>query len=185
VHIDEKTALQVTTVYSAVNLIASAIAGLPIDVYQQIEGVRAPMMTPLTKLLSIAPNPEMSAMTFWEQLVSHEVLYGNAYIFVVKSASNQPLELWPLDPQRIEVGRAQGRKIYTFDGRTTGPAMLDFSAGGEIIHVANFGLDSLKGLSPVQLMRESIGLTKASEEYSARFFSTDSTPRGLLTTDRS
>lgn len=180
--VNEDVALSITAVYRAVSIIASTIATLPLHIYrsnqfgeEEIEEER------ITAYLWNRPNPEMTRLTFWETLISHEVLNGNAYIFVVKNAAGQPLELWPLSPWRVAVGRYEGKKVYQVDGHTP---LMDFADGGEVVHILNLSRDGLTGKSPISLAAEAIELTKAGEDYSARFFGSDSTPSGTLTTDQ-
>lgn len=181
VFVNEDVALTLTAVYRATSIIASTIGALPLHVKrmnrfgeEEIEEDRQ------TAFIWHRPNPEMTRLTFWETVIAHEVLNGNAFIFVVKNGSGQPLELWPLAPHRVTVERFENRKIYKVDGKFD---MIDFAAGGEIVHVMNMSRDGLTGLSPIKLAAVSVELSKAAEEYGARFFGQDSTPLGTLSTD--
>lgn len=185
-HIDEEKAMRVPAVWAAVTLISSSIAALPVDVYQQIAGVSVEMDNPIARLLRLQPNPEMSAMSFWERLFFHEALWGNAYIFVVKSADGTPLQLWPLEPKRVEVGRdARGVKYYNVDyGSPVRPMFFDYAAGGEIVHVHGPSLDGLVGMSPVRQNKEAIALAIAAEAAAGTFFGDDLTPPGIIYSEK-
>jgi hypothetical protein len=47
-------------------------------------------------------------------------------------------------------------------------------------HLRGLSSDGLVGLSPIQLMRQAIGLGMATEEFGARFFGNDARPGGVL-----
>lgn len=183
IRINEDTAITLTAVYRAVSIIASTIGALPLHVKRTNQfGEESIEESPQTAIIWHRPNPEMTRITFWETVVGHEVLNGNAYIFVVKNADGRALELWPLAPWRVTPGRTKsGMKVYDVDGEYS---MKDFTAGGEIIHVMNMSRDGLVGLSPIRLAATSMELSLAAEQYGARFFGQDSTPSGLLSTDQ-
>lgn len=181
--VDENTATTVTAVYRAVQLIASTIAALPLHVYEQQDGDRVRVERAADSMLWGRPNEEVSAVVFWETVIGHEVMSGNAYLYVETNPDGTPRQLWPLEPRRVQVTRdEQGLKYYVVDGSEV---YRDFVFGGEIIHVTGFGRDGLTGISPIKQMALALGLTKTAEEYAARFFSQGTTLSGVLSTDQS
>lgn len=83
--VNERTAMQMTAVYSCVRILAEAVAGLPLHVYRTDRGgstVKA-VEHPLYRLLHDEPNPEMTSFVFRETLMTHLLLWGNAYAQVV------------------------------------------------------------------------------------------------------
>lgn len=50
-----------------------------------------------------------------------------------------------------------------------------------ILHFKLFSLDGIRGLSPITLARQALGLTRAAEKFGARFFGNGSKPGGVLT----
>lgn len=194
VTITSDTALSLSAVYASVRLLATTAAGLPIHVYEeQIDGASTPLRSIDTQYLWGDPNNEMTAQTFWETVFGHEVLEGDAFIFVTKNGrDNVALEdkaqpgdvwgLWYIEPWRVRVGRTSDfRKVYEVDGEEV---MFDFRAGGEIVHIPNWARSSLRGVSPLNMARQAISLGVAAQDYADRFFSQDSTPRGVLTTEQ-
>ncbi|NLN64477.1 MAG: phage portal protein [Clostridiaceae bacterium] len=71
--VNERTAMQTTAVYSCVRILAEAIAGLPLHVYQYRDdcGKKKDIRHPLYYLLHDEPNPEMTSFVFRETLMSH------------------------------------------------------------------------------------------------------------------
>jgi HK97 family phage portal protein len=50
----------------------------------------------------------------------------------------------------------------------------------EILHIHGFSRDGIVGLSPIAYARESIGLGLAAQEYGARLFANNTTPKGVI-----
>ena len=79
--VNEFTAMQMTAVYSCVRILTEAVAGLPLHLYQYNNsgGKEKSTTHPLYRLLHDEPNTEMTSFTFRETLMSHLLLWGNAY----------------------------------------------------------------------------------------------------------
>lgn len=108
--VTERSAMQMTAVYSCVRILAEAIAGLPLHVYRtELEGskVKATDHT-LYRLLHDEPNPEMTSFVFRETLMTHLLLWGNAYAQVIRNGLDEVIGLYPLMPNRMSVGRDDG-----------------------------------------------------------------------------
>ncbi len=97
--------MQTTAVYACVRILAEAIAGLPLHVYRyRLDGGKERIAHhPLYYLLHNEPNPEMTSFVFRETLMSHLLLWGNAYSQVVRNGRGQAIALYPLLPNKMEV----------------------------------------------------------------------------------
>ena len=74
------TAIQMSTVYACVRVIAETIASLPLHVYQnQGEGSVKALDHPLYPILHDEPNSEMTSFVWRETMLAHLLLWGNAY----------------------------------------------------------------------------------------------------------
>lgn len=202
--VTDASALSLTAFYRGVSLIAGTVAGMPLQVFQEeidakgIQGGTTKIKSAETAYLWGQPNREMIPQAFWERIVADEVR-GNAFIFVVKNARGdvvqqadvQPLEdwgIWYVERWRVRVGRLEetvgefpvGTKVYWVDGETP---MLDFSIGGEMVHIPNWG-DGLVGYDPIKIAAQALSLGLSAEQYAARFFSQGGGPDGLITTDQ-
>jgi len=103
--VNESTAIQTTSVYTCVRLLAEAIAGLPLHLYRyKKEGGKERISNhPLYYLLHCEPNPEMTSFVFQETLMSHLFLWGNAYAQVVRNGRGHAVALYPLLSNKMEV----------------------------------------------------------------------------------
>ena len=62
--VNERTAMQMTAVYSCVRILSEAMAGLPLHLYRYTEGgsKEKALDHPLYRLLHDEPNPEMTSV---------------------------------------------------------------------------------------------------------------------------
>jgi HK97 family phage portal protein len=179
--INESTALQITTVYACVRVLAESVASLPFKLYELMaSGRQLAVDALLYYLLAVEPNPEMSSFTFFETLTGCLALTGNCYAEIERNANKQPVALWPLHPLKTEPFRQPDNKIAyrTTDGMPTGQTRI--IQAEDMLHVPLFSFDGLRGISPIKLARQSLGLAKATEKFGARFFGNGSKPGGVL-----
>jgi HK97 family phage portal protein len=186
--VNERTAMQTTAVYACVRILGEAVAGLPLHVYQYRSDGGKERITnhPLYYLLHDEPNPEMTSFVFRETLMSHLLLWGNAYAQIIRDGRGRVLALYPLLPSKIDVSRAKnGELIYTYY-RDSGESKLNPDCGritlrrDEVLHIPGLGFDGLVGYSPIAMAKNAIGMALATEEYGATFFANGANPGGVL-----
>lgn len=186
--VNAMTAMQMTAVYACVRIIAEGIAQLPLSVYRMTADggkIKAPQH-PLYYLLHDAPNPEMTSFVFRETLMSHLLLWGNAYAQIIRNGRGEVIGLYPLLPDRIEVSRNdEGKLIYTYT-RCKDEANAKYAfeqvklPAYQVLHIPGLGFDGLIGHSPIAMARNAIGMSMAAEEFGATFFANGATPGGVL-----
>lgn len=166
--------------YACVRVIAETVASLPLHLYQETDsGSDKALKHPLYRLLHDEPNDEMTSFVLRETLLSHLLLWGNAYCQIIRNGRGQVMGLYPLLPDRMTVDRdAQGNLTYTY-ATSEGKSVLVPVVN--VLHIPGMGFDGVVGYSPVALERNAIGLGMAAEEYGSRFFSNGATPSGVLT----
>ena len=186
--VNERTAMQTTAVYACVRILAEAIAGLPLHLYQyKTDGGKDKLVNhPLYNLLHNEPNPEMTSFVFRETLMSHLLLWGNAYAQVIRDGRGQVLALYPLLPSKMDVARsASGELSYTYY-RDSEESRINPNSGtvmlrrDEVLHIPGLGFDGLVGYSPIAMAKNAIGMALATEEYGASFFANGANPGGVL-----
>ena len=185
--VTERSAMQMTAVYSCVRILAEAIAGLPLHLYRYGEdGSKAKAIDhPLYALLHDEPNPEMTSFVFRETLMTHLLLWGNAYAQIIRNGKGEVVALYPLMPNRMTVDRdEQGQLYYEYrttqdDAHTMKGSVVRLSPR-DVLHVPGLGFDGLVGYSPIAMAKNAIGLAIATEEYGSKFFANGATPGGIL-----
>ena len=159
--VDEKSALQIATVYACVRLIAESVAGLPLHLYRsEVENGKTKAKDhPLYKLLYRQPNPEMTGFSFWETMVTHILLWGNAYAQIVRDGKNTVLGLYPLLPENVEIDRDESGALYyiyhAYTDEVPGENNKDiYFQRDEILHIPGMGFNGLVGFSPIAMMKK-------------------------------
>jgi len=186
--VNEHTAMQMTAVYSCVRILSETLAGLPLHVYRYNDsgGKEKYLKHPLYKLLHDEPNPEMTSFAFRETLMSHLLLWGNAYAQIIRNARGEVLALYPLMPNKMTVDRdSKGRLFYLYtrtseDTPTLGDDSQVYLTPSEVLHIPGLGFDGLIGYSPIAMAKNAVGLAIATEEYGAKFFANGAAPGGVL-----
>ncbi|MDS1028932.1 phage portal protein [Bacillota bacterium LX-D] len=186
--VNEHTAMQMTAVYSCVRILSETLAGLPLHVYKYNDsgGKEKYLKHPLYKLLHDEPNPEMTSFAFRETLMSHLLLWGNAYAQIIRNAKGEVIALYPLMPNKMTVDRdANGRLFYLYqrsseDVPSLGKDNQVYLAPADVLHIPGLGFDGLVGYSPIAMAKNAVGLAIATEEYGAKFFANGAAPGGVL-----
>lgn len=186
-NVNERSAMQMTAVYSCVRILSEAVAGLPLHLYQYTENgsKEKAIKHPLYFLLHDEPNPEMTSFVFRETLMTHLLLWGNAYAQIIRNGKGEVVALYPLMPNRMTVDRdANGQLYYQYNtSRDDAPTMNGSIVNlkpSDVLHIPGLGFDGLVGYSPIAMAKNAIGLAIATEEYGAKFFSNGATPGGIL-----
>lgn len=175
-----RTAIQVSVVYACVRVIAETVASLPLSVYEEADaGSVKALEHPLYHILHDEPNPEMTSFIWRETMLTHLLLWGNAYSQILRNGRGKIIGLYPLLPDRMEVDRDNsGVLIYTYTTSTGNTVKL---RPEDVLHIPGLGFDGVMGYSPIAVERNAIGLGIAAEEFGSKFFSNGATPSGILT----
>ena len=187
-NVNERSAMQMTAVYACVRILSEAVAGLPLHVYAYDDNGGTDKATdhPLYRILHDEPNPDMTSFVFRETLMTHLLLWGNAYAQIVRNGKGQVMGLYPLMPDRMTVDRdTRGRLVYLYrrggdDAPEIGSKEIILLPATDVLLIPGLGFDGLIGYSPIAMAKNSIGMAIATEEYGAKFFSNGAAPGGVL-----
>ena len=185
--VNERSAMQMTAVYSCVRILSEAVSGLPLHLYQYTDksSKEKAVENPLYFLLHDEPNTEMTSFVFRETLMTHLLLWGNAYSQIIRNGKGEVVGLYPLMPDRMTVNRDEkGRLYYEYmvssdDAKTLKDGTVRLSPY-DVLHIPGLGFDGLVGYSPIAMAKNAIGLAIAAEEYGSKFYANGATPSGIL-----
>ena len=175
-YVTERSAMQMTAVFYR---------------YTDDGGKEKAVEHPLYFLLHDEPNPEMTSFIFRETLMTHLLLWGNAYSQIIRNGKGEVVALYPLMPDRMKVDRDEhGRLYYEYtvydsddvDGRkgTNKVGRTVRLQPHDVLHIPGLGFDGLVGYSPIAMAKNAIGLAIATEEYGSKFFANGAAPSGVL-----
>ena len=185
--VNEFTAMQTTAVYACVRILAETLAALPLQLYRYTPGGKERVYDhPLYHLLHDEPNPEMTSFIFRETLMSHLLIWGNAYAQIIRDRLGRVQGLYPLRPDKMTICRDDRGQIFYLYTKTgdENPNVKPYGQVAlqkeEVLHIPGLGFDGLVGYSPIAMARNAVGMTMACEEYGASFFANGASPSGVL-----
>jgi HK97 family phage portal protein len=177
VNVTVEKAMGLPAMWRAVTLKAGVEASLP---FKPFVG-RAEEADPKSAAAQLMadPHPDMTRFEFWQMIHTHRIAWGNAYALKLRNRLGQVVELWPIHPSRVQVGRNRTtlEKMYLVDG-------VDLYGDDVMLHLPGPGYDGICGLSPIREARSGIGLAIAAEEFGGKFFGSGSLATGILQTEQ-
>ena len=177
--------MQNVIAFRSVNIVAEAVSSVPIVLYGQQKGsVRGDVITthPLLDIIS-SPNPSISGIDFMQNLVSHVLISGNAYILKIGSPKVKELHL--LRPDRVTIipdrsGMPSGY-AYTVDDNTTKFSCNKFTGESQIIHIKSFHpLNDWYGMSPMEAAYYSIDQHNQASFWNQSMLRNGARPSGAI-----
>jgi HK97 family phage portal protein len=170
VFISQESALKLSTVYRCVSLISGAIAGMPWDVVRKKDDIRE-SVDRLPAWVTL-PNPEANDYEFRERVCESLLMDGNAFIVITaRDFQGFPAEIWTLNPRQTAVKRDENGKIFfEWAGDTRFSRYSPSTPMGDVLHIKLPTAGGIRGLSPIELARQSIGLGLATEKFGSKFF---------------
>lgn len=168
-----KAALGVPAWFACIRNIAEDTAKLPLKVleHQEPRGSKERYDHPAWRLLHDEPNPEMSAMTFRETIVSHSLAYDGGYAEIKRNPqTGDPIALWPLDPTTTYPRRLPiTNELVYQSGSFTFPAR-------DVFHLHGLGFTGITGYMMSALMRDTLAQSKGAQKFSAAWFKNGAQP---------
>ena len=179
VRVSEKSALSLTAVWAAVRLLSETIASLPINIYRtDKDGSKfVDSSNPLNKLISISPSPNYTKYNFIETMMSHLLLWGNAYARIKRNGGARAYELEILNPEKVEPFQSEEDSLIYYKVKDLKEGVL---SDKEILHIVGFSYDGIKGKSPIRIASEALGIATASQDFGANFFGRGANLSGIL-----
>lgn len=182
VEMNQQTATKLAVVYAAVRLMADTISTLPIDTYIR----RTPAGGGPSERIPYRPRPEwvmqpdadpsVSRSDFWQSVIFSQLIAGNAYCRILRSNDGLPMAFKVLDPMKVEPRKnARGFVEYVFNQTTVIPAE-------EIVHITDLRKPgAIKGSSRIDELRDVLGISRALDEFAARYFGGGTLTSGIIT----
>jgi HK97 family phage portal protein len=168
-------------VYACQSYIADGVSTLPVDHYRKTNGYQESVPAAQTPKWIKQPNPYQTAVDFWHRVVISLLSDGNAFIFTARDDRGNVVALYCLHPGDVQIiDGPGGNNRYRVAG-TEGPLENGEYDRSWILHIPAFTVGGVsRGLSPIDVAREAIGLGLTMEEYGGRFFSQGTTMAGII-----
>lgn len=174
------SATSVATVFRCVQLLSDRVAGLELQ-YLRRRGERyvEDEGSAMGYLLSMEPQPEMSAFVFWGAVVQRMLLDGDAYIYP-RYVLGELTDLVLCSRGSVSCDVLNG--VYgVCDGYN---GVWGTFGEDEMIHLFLHSSDGRRGESVISHARRTLGIASAGDVETANRFVNGGTVRGLLSNDR-
>jgi HK97 family phage portal protein len=174
--VNQKNALEIGAAYACVRLLSDTISTLPVDTFIRRDGNRLPYR-PRPAWVYEPEGPGSSRIEYYKQIVVSMLLSHGAVVQILRNGAGEIVALQPLDPTRVDIRRNPATRLREFviDG---GQAVLP---GEDVLYIPEMRRPgSLKGVSRVDELKQTLGLAKALDEFASRYFSNGANTSGMI-----
>ena len=174
--VTDETALTLSAFYAGINILCDSL-NLPIGIYKKdADGDRRPVAERsdpyefrVYNLLHTSPNI-LNTPSEWIQLMeSSRVIYGNGISLILRNNLQEPIALQWFHPSKVKIKYNGKNLTYDFANDSGGWYLRNISYM-DVIHVKNYTSDGVTGRGVIDFAAESMGLSKATQKTSAKFY---------------
>lgn len=179
IRVDHVNAMTLSAVWCAIRVISETAAMFPWRAKRSRPdgGSDAVPSHRVDQMLHVRPNDEMTPFTFTELIVRWACTYGTSISEIEFTMGGLPFQLWPIDPERITVGRdGAGRLIYSVRNQGADPTIL---YDDQVFKLTGPTVDGIVGADVIMLAARAIGLGLAMNQSGSATFS-GAHPSGFL-----
>lgn len=183
--VNEQSLLSISAAYACVNLISGAISALPLHLYRRVpSGERDQLQNDdLWWLLNEQFIPRWSAANAWEYLCQSLLFHGDAFAVILRRG-DRIVGLEPVHPTNVVVAATPDRMRLVY-AVTRESGAYDVIDQDDMLHVAGFGFNGFRGVSPIRnVLSVAGGVALATQDYAGRFFANSARPDIVLSTDQ-
>jgi HK97 family phage portal protein len=178
ISINESSAMSIAAVYACVRLISGHLGALPLQLFKRVgRGKELDTQHPLYRVLHDVANPTTSSQLLRETASAQALIWGNAYLEIVRDKAGRVAELYNILPYVVQPFLEHGVLFYRVHGPDGTPIVLPAS---DVVHVRGLTDDGVVGVSPIGKARESLSLAASLERFGATFFGNGSTFGGII-----
>ena len=178
------TAFNVVTYYACVDLISKLVASLPVKLMQRTD--RGPAVVRdhnAAWLLTDRPNNFQTPFEFKRYLMASAASRGNGYSRVYRDRYYEPTEIVPIHPADIAPEYVKRLRGVVYRGAAVAEEGGDHLLASDVLHVRALSSDGICGMSPLRVMRESLGLSLTYQEHTGATFANGGRMPGFITSD--
>ncbi len=170
------TSLQLATAFGCVRLLSHQIATSPLWVYERLgKGKQIARDHYLFDLLTLEPNDEMSKIVLLQVMTAQMLLWGAAYVEIIRDGGGRPVHLWPRGAWKTRPVRRAGKQAFETTDNDEG--QIRYIDADNMLYVPYVSLDGQTGLSPIAMVRQTFGQALAMDKFASRFFGNYAKPQ--------
>lgn len=178
------SAMKLSTAYRCVEVKSSDVGSLPLKIYERLpDGFKREAFDhPLSRILNIEPNSDMSRFVFFKTLQTSVDLRGNAYAYIERDGKGRVEQLVYIPESEVDIEFVpddNGAKCKFY--RVNGFSKLVHPK--DMLHILNFSYDGIKGVSTLTHAANTLNLSVSSENHAFGFFKSGGSLSGILSVE--
>lgn len=175
--VTEFTAFASSALLAAVTLLADSVSVMPLELVEE-RGSRL-VRLPSPQVL-LHPNDEETQFQFMHQVITSMAVHGVTYLYAPLGSDGLPLEMRVLPAKRVrpEYDPDTDARVWKLGQDKT----LTSNEVRQIDWLRMAG--SLRSLSPIEVMRNTIGVSLAMDRFLAQFYGEGAIPSSILESDK-
>lgn len=191
IEVEPDNVMKVDTILACVRVIAESMAALPFELLtvDKDGSVNPALDHPVYELLRWQPNDETTAYEYRLQIVADAIIWGTGYAQVRRDGRGRVVDTWQLQAKHMKPKRVPekegGRLVFIYSpAAVVGEGqqkpteiMLELN---EVLRLQVLPNGGIMASSIVDLQKEAIGASKASEQYASEFFANGGVVSGVL-----
>jgi len=178
--VSEDTSMQISAFHRGVTYISTQIAKLPWEVKDKSNKI---LDDSISRLLNLAPNSEMSAMSFRLCMTQNAIIHGNAYAEIERDITGRAVAIWPIPNGFVEPYRTpEGTLVYRILGGSFVSQGSDvYLPAQDTFHIKNFHTkDGITGQGIVAYASDVLGIVLGADRMAGNLFANGGMPSGTL-----
>ena len=178
VDVNEEAIEAVAAAFTANSIISDCMAVMPAKIFVRKDDAREQVVDhPAHRLMNVTPDGgETTSHVLRATSQGHVGFRGNCVWELLRNRRGQAVQAFGLDPRLIDYKKVKGKKLFCLHDDDGKKEFLS----DEVVHVPWYTPDGFEGKNPIQYMRESMGLTIATNRFPSRFYKNDAKPGGIL-----
>jgi HK97 family phage portal protein len=167
IRLDAEGAQKVSAYYRGVDILSTALAMLPLNLYRRLpddRGREVARNEPLHDVIHRKPNGWQDSFQWRRQQMRHLIHWGNGYNRIVPGA----VALIPIHPSLVRVEQLDSSRIVYHVRQKTGTTKV--YTQDEIFHLRGACDDGVEGKGVLEYARDSLALGLTLETYASKLF---------------
>ena len=180
---DPYEAMKCSIVYRGIAIVSDSVASIPIHIYHKNkQGYwEVDEKSSMNYLFSVAPCKRQNIYEFLEGIVTHMIIYGNAYVYITRDSDYEVKELTLLYPHTCAYDElADTYTVSDYYNNISGTFKSD-----RIIHFRHKSLGTYIGESVLSFAGRTIGLSNATDTEALSTMQTGGRLKGIISSESS
>src|SRR5699024_3164891 len=158
-------------------MISSDIASLPLEKHNH--GVKE-YHDKLSTLFNVRPNQYYNAYQLKFIIVANALLNGESFVEIVRDKNGVPTELFHVKNSDVSIKQDQTTRYKLVYEVANGKKVRRIKSC-DMLHFKFFSLDGVRGISPLNSLRDDIDTQSNSKRFLSNFFKNGTSGSGILT----